>query len=279
MDIFSNLQVIGECLLDKKRISVFDKAIREVVRVEDIVLDVGTGSGILALLAIKAGAKKVYAVEIAEDVAEFARLNIRSNNLADRIEVISADIKEFNFPHGIDVVTAELLDTCLVAEQQAHALNSLRKKKIIDLNTRLIPYRFDCAMELVEYDFTFYGFKMPFVIQARNFGANEKIIKKLSALKIFKQVDFKNYIDTNVSEKISVKIVQDGMLNAIRLRSKTYLSHKVNIWGTTDMNMPVIIPLKLIKVKKGEEVILEIKYQMGEGFEKFSARVLNWMVT
>jgi len=272
MDIFSNLQVIGECLLDKKRVSVFNKAIKETIKPGDIVLDVGTGSGILSLLAVRAGAKKVYAVEIADDVAGFARLNIKSNNLSDRIEVISADIKDFNFPHGIDAVTAELLDTCLVAEQQAHALNSLRKRGIINPNTKLIPYRFDCAVELVEYDFNFYGFNMPFVIQARNFGVNEKIVRKLSSLVIFKQVDFNNFIKTDVSEKILIKVEHDGLLNAIRLKSKTYLSPKVNIWSTSDMNMPVIIPLDLLKVKKGEQVVLEIIYTMGEGFEQFLAR-------
>lgn len=273
MDIFSNLQVIGECLLDRKRVSVFNRAIREVIKPGDAVLDVGTGSGILALLSVRAGAKKVYAIEIAEDVAEFARLNIRSNNLSSKIEVISADIKDFNFPHGIDVVTAELLDTCLVAEQQAYALNSLRKKEIINSSTRLIPYRFDCAMELVEYDFNFYGFDMPFVIQARNFGANRKIIQKLSSLVTFRHIDFNSFIETDVSEKVSTKIEQDGLLNAIRLKSKTYLSPKVSIWSTSDMNMPVIIPLKSQKVNKGDKVVLEIKYKMGEGFEKFSAKL------
>lgn len=273
MDIFSNLQVIGECLLDKKRVSVFNRAIKEVVKPGDTVLDVGTGSGILALLSVSAGAKKVYAIEIAEDVAEFARLNIKSNNLSDKIEVISADIKDFNFPHGIDVVTAELLDTCLVAEQQAHALNNLRRKKIIDSTTRLIPFRFDCAVELMEYDFNFYGFKMPFVIQARNFGVNQNIIQKLSSLVTFKKVDFNNFIDADVSEKILIEIERDGFLNAIRLQSKTYLSTKMSIWGTTDMNMPVIVPVKAQKVKRGEKITLEIKYKMGEGFEKFSVNV------
>lgn len=275
MDIFSNLQVIGECLLDKRRVSVFNNAIRDVIKPGDTVLDVGTGSGILALLSVSAGAKKVYAIEIASDVAEFARINIRANNLSDKIEVISADIKDFNFPHEIDVVTAELLDTCLVAEQQAHALNSLRKKNVINFATRLIPYRFDCSVELIEYDFNFYGFNMPFVIQARNFGVNQKIIKKLSSLKIFKKVDFNNFIDTDVSEKILIQIEHDGVLNAVRLKSKTYLSPKITVWGTSDMNMPVIIPLSSQAVKKGEEVILEIKYKMGEGFEKFSAKVLK----
>lgn len=45
-----------------------------------VVLDVGTGSGILAIFAAKAGAKKVYAVE-ATGMAKFARSVVESNGV------------------------------------------------------------------------------------------------------------------------------------------------------------------------------------------------------
>lgn len=273
MDIFSNLQVIGECLLDRRRVFGFNKAIQEIVKPGDIVLDVGTGSGILALFAARAGAKKVYAIEIAKDVAEFARLNIRANNFSDKIEVISADGRDFNFPQGVDVVTAELLDTWLVAEHQAHVLNSLRSKKIIDSDTKLIPYSLDCVVELMEYDFNFYGFAMPFVIQARNFGVNQKINKKLSVPVLFEKIDFNKFIDTEVSKQIEVEVKTDGLLNSIWLSARTYLSPRCRIWGTSDMNMPVVVPINPQKVSRGNRVTVIVKYKMGEGFEQFSAKI------
>lgn len=275
MDIFSNLQVIGECLLDKKRVLAFKKAINEVVRPGDVVIDVGTGSGIMALLAARAGASKVYAIEIAEDIAKFARENIKSNKFNFIIEVVSSDIKNFNFPQRVNVITAELLDTCLVAEQQAQALNYLRKNNIIDGSTRLIPFRVDCAVEAVEYDFDFYGFNMPFIVQARNYGAYEHIKALLSDLSIFKSISFYSLIDTNVNETLSLKIKDRGILNAIRLKSKTYLSDSTIIWGTSDMNMPVIIPIEPIYVKKDQLVTIRIKYKMGEGFSNFTAQILR----
>lgn len=45
------------------------------------VLDVGTGSGILALFAAKAGARKVYAVE-ATDMAKHARRLVEANGVS-----------------------------------------------------------------------------------------------------------------------------------------------------------------------------------------------------
>ncbi len=45
-----------------------------------VVLDVGTGSGILAIFAAKAGAKKVYAVE-ATNMAKFAKELVKENEV------------------------------------------------------------------------------------------------------------------------------------------------------------------------------------------------------
>lgn len=48
--------------------------------VVQVVLDVGTGSGILAIFAAKAGAKKVYAVE-ATNIAKHARALVEHNKV------------------------------------------------------------------------------------------------------------------------------------------------------------------------------------------------------
>jgi predicted RNA methylase len=60
--VFSNLLLVDECLLDAKRVREFKSAINKSVRPGDIVVDAGTGSGIIALIAARAGAKKVYAL-------------------------------------------------------------------------------------------------------------------------------------------------------------------------------------------------------------------------
>ncbi|MEM2101939.1 MAG: methyltransferase [Candidatus Bathyarchaeia archaeon] len=64
-----------------------------VVNDGDLVLDVGTGCGILAVLAAKK-AKKVIAVDTNPLAIQCARLNADLNNVADKIEVRHGDLFE-----------------------------------------------------------------------------------------------------------------------------------------------------------------------------------------
>jgi ribosomal protein L11 methyltransferase len=55
------------------------------------VLDMGTGTGILALAALRAGAQRVLAADIDAGSVRVARLNFRRNGLAARARVIESD--------------------------------------------------------------------------------------------------------------------------------------------------------------------------------------------
>ena len=274
MDLFNNLQVYSECLLDVRRTTLFDRAIREVVNENTTVLDAGTGSGILALLAARAGAKKVYAVDIAEDAANNARKNLQINGYGDKTKVFCADLKTFNEVQGVDVLTMEMMDTGLVSEQQAVAINNLRKTGVINEKTIMLPYMVDCVLEAVSYDFNFYGFTMPFLLQARNYGANAHVLNSLSKNALYRNIDFRSHIDTKVDTVVQIPITSTGYVNAFQLKTKTYLSPNVTCWATTDMNMPVVIPIEKQKVRKGEVLNVQIKYSLGEGFKDFTLDIV-----
>lgn len=272
MDIFSNLQVIGECLLDRKRVFAFKRAIFQLVKEGDVVLDAGTGSGILALFAVKAGAKKVYAAEIASDIAKIARQNAIANNYRN-IRVINGNVKNLKFREKINVVIMEMLDTGLAAEQQSQVINNLHKRNIIDSSTIIIPYRMDSFLQLLDYDFDFYGFKMPFIIQARNYGANKQINNIMSDKKKYDSVIFAKPIKGFVNIETPIRILRGGFINALRLKSRIFLSPHIKTFGTSDMNMPVIIPINKIFAKKGETVRVYIEYRRGEGFNKIKVGI------
>lgn len=80
---FRLLEYHGNMLSDRRRVDAYAKALRQAVPPGARVLDVGTGTGLLAMLAARAGAGRVDAVEIAE-VVEIAR-RVAAHNDLDRV--------------------------------------------------------------------------------------------------------------------------------------------------------------------------------------------------
>ena len=106
---FKNLKIIqnrlGFCFgIDSVLLSDFAKGIKK----NSIVVDIGTGTGIISiLLSAKTDIKKIYGIEIQEDVANMAKRSVALNELEDKIEVINTNIKDiFNFlePNKIDAI-------------------------------------------------------------------------------------------------------------------------------------------------------------------------------
>ena len=63
----------------------------------DSVIDLGTGCGIIAMiLAYRHPGVRFYAVEIQSELVRFARENVRSNHMADRISVIQTDMRHLS---------------------------------------------------------------------------------------------------------------------------------------------------------------------------------------
>lgn len=83
------------------------------------VLDMGSGTGVLAIVAAKLGAESVVAVEIDDMAEESVRENIELNNVADKIVSVCGDAsaiegKEF------DIVLANINRNILLADMEAY---------------------------------------------------------------------------------------------------------------------------------------------------------------
>jgi len=143
---FGGLAEHEEMLSDSVRVDAYHRAIRRHVGPGDVVLDLGTGTGLLAFLASRAGARKVYAVEHS-DVIEVAREIARVNGFTD-IELVQANSREYTPPEPVDVVLHEQMGDELFNENMLQNVLDLRDR-VLRPGGRILPARFRLYVEPV----------------------------------------------------------------------------------------------------------------------------------
>ena len=100
---------------DKRRSHAYRQAILDVVHEGDVVLDIGTGSGLLACFACQAGAQRVYAVEQTE-IINVAKQLAQDNGFADRIVFLEKDVRHIDLPEQVDVIVSELISKAVIGQ-------------------------------------------------------------------------------------------------------------------------------------------------------------------
>jgi protein arginine N-methyltransferase 1 len=95
-----------QLLADRKRIDALTRAIAAIVTPGDVVLDVASGTGILGLLACRAGASRVYCIE-QSGIIEVARELARANGFADRMHFVMAHSSWAEVPESVDVIVCD----------------------------------------------------------------------------------------------------------------------------------------------------------------------------
>ena len=125
-------------LHDERRTSDYVAAIRAAVRPDDVVLDIGTGSGVLAVAAAKAGAKRVYAVE-ASDIADVAERVFAVNGVRDRVTVLPGWSREMDLPEPADLLVAEVIGNEPLEEEILETTLDARRR-LLKPGARMIPH-------------------------------------------------------------------------------------------------------------------------------------------
>jgi len=124
-------------LNDTARTLAFAKALREVVRPGDVVADIGTGTGVLAIAAARVGARRVFAVERGS-IAAAAREVIAANGLSDRITVIEGQSSAIELPEKADVLVSETIGDDPLGEEILETVLDARLR-LLKPGARVIP--------------------------------------------------------------------------------------------------------------------------------------------
>lgn len=146
---FSRLATHASMMADDTRTSAYYRAIlnNKADFAGKIVMDVGSGSGILAFFAVQAGAAKVYCIE-ASPMAKVIRQLAEANGWGDKIVVVNKvlqEIREGEIPEKVDCILSETLGNCLFAERGIETV-IIARERFLKPGGKLFPCKATLAV-------------------------------------------------------------------------------------------------------------------------------------
>jgi predicted RNA methylase len=127
---------------DVVRNAGYENALKAAIHDQSIVLEIGTGSGLLSMMAARLGAAKVITCEAIPMIAAKAVAIIKRNGFADRIKVLSRSSNGLKisaeYPALADILVTEIFDDGLLGEGAFGAIDYAREH-LLKPGAQLIP--------------------------------------------------------------------------------------------------------------------------------------------
>ncbi|OGJ21889.1 hypothetical protein A3K73_06740 [Candidatus Pacearchaeota archaeon RBG_13_36_9] len=256
------------CLLAERRTKTFIDAVRKTVKKDQLVLEAGSGTGILSIAAAEAGAKKVYAIEQNKLLIPQLKRNIKKLGFVDKIKVIEGSALKVEIPEKVDVIICEMICAGLIDESQVPVLNYLLK--FLKKDGSVIPTNAKIMAELAHDNYLYFGYELPYL----HFEDARRRAEAMTESKLFARVDFNKINPCSLTNRVTLKAINDGSINVIRISTETELVKGLTL-GECEAYCPVlVVPIQEFKIKKEDVKTLDLSYEMGGGMLTIRHKIL-----
>lgn len=145
--MFADFHEQERMLADRPRMAFYEAMIARHIKPGDRVVDLGTGTGILAALAARQGAAQVYAIDHS-DILKHARTLADANRI-ENVEFIPVHSSAFELDEPVDVILHEQMGDCLFDEGMVANVTDLRDR-MLKPGGLILPSRFELYCEPVK---------------------------------------------------------------------------------------------------------------------------------
>jgi type I protein arginine methyltransferase len=169
--MFADLRQHDRMLADKVRCDAYWEGLNKHIEEGDVVVDLGTGSGVLAFFASRAGAAKVHAIEhgpLADAAAAVA-----ADNGIDNVEIHRTHSTKFELPEKVDVIVHEQIGEVLFNERVIENVVDLRDR-VLKPGGKILPAHLSLFIEPIELSAAGY---LPYAWQQRLHGIDFRALK------------------------------------------------------------------------------------------------------
>ena len=155
---YADIDLHRRMIQDRVRTDAFARALERLVDAQTRVLDVGTGTGILAMLAARAGALEVFGVE-QSDIAQTAANLVKRNGLSGRVRILRGPAAEVALSEPVDLLVSEWLGNLAFVEGMLDDVLVARDKNLA-VGGRMVPSRVSVMLAPLD-DPVLYGLEGP----------------------------------------------------------------------------------------------------------------------
>lgn len=273
-----NLSDFGSMICDEVRMQAYLKAMKKAITPDSIVLDLGTGTGVMAFWALKFGAKFVYAIE-SNDLIHVAEEMAKANGLSSKMKFVKDVSTSVVLDQKADVIISDLRGVI--------PLFGMHIPSIIDARTRLlkpggamIPLRDTLWISVVESPKPYAKLVEPWekydshidMGLARKMSVNNFIKEwatkgqMLTSAAKWTVLDYSTILSPNVEGRFSQKALRTGIAHGFTLWYDAELFKGVGYRNTPGIKShPVVygsafFPFQTpVKVSKGNSIEIQIK--------------------
>jgi len=261
-----NIAAYGIMIADGERFEAYREALRETVRPATTVLDIGTGTGIHALIAAQLGARHVYAIETS-DAIQVAREVARDNGFEDRITFIQGISSSVSLPEPVDLIVSDMRDVLPFFGHHIPSIVDARERLLADGGV-LIPQRDELYIAPVDAPEIYEGIVGPWSdndtrldMRAARRLATQIVHRKhidqeqlLAPAREWASLDYRTVQDANAEGKISWPVERSGTLHGLSAWFDTKLTDSVGfsnapgmeplIYGMSFFPLPEAVPVR-----------------------------------
>jgi protein arginine N-methyltransferase 1 len=248
---------IQTCLFDLRRVEYFRKAIFNMVRPGDIVVDGGSGSGVLGMLAAQAGAARVYCVEINPEHVEVIEENAARNDMSGTIVAMAGDASRCDLPEDVDVIVSEVISAGFFYEPQLQILNNLRR--FLKVGGSVIPIAMDNYIELIHAQEKLYDLTFTYEPRFRPLKGDTSLTEP----SLYLSTTFGTSTETSISAQARLLATSSGTANAVRISYRIQFEPGQWVDEPTEflMNPQIIFLPEPVRLTEKKKYVLSIAYE------------------
>ena len=145
---FGDIYLHEQMLADSARLDAYRAAIQRYVTSQDCVVDIGTGTGILAFFAAAGNPRKLYALDHSKTMLNYASATAKANGIAN-VTFVASSSHRFRPAEPIDVIIQEQMGIALFDEGIVETILDLRDR-CLKPGGRILPAKFEFYLEPVQ---------------------------------------------------------------------------------------------------------------------------------